>query len=115
MGDLDARALPSSPPDRDMRAIGDIPSHAQLNDVGVKGALAVHWVTDYRLGHSAPRAVNSAVYPMPRDAPEPAFAARRVCADLNGNANIRHVFSQQRKCAVGSPKTLARRSSATRT
>src|SRR5450759_4410895 len=38
--------------------IGDIPSHAQLNDVGVKGALAVHWVTDYRLGHSAPRAVN---------------------------------------------------------
>jgi hypothetical protein len=53
--------------------VGDIPSHAQLNDVGVKGALAVHWVTDYRLGHSAPRAVNSAVYPIPRDAPEPSI------------------------------------------
>jgi hypothetical protein len=36
--------------------IADIPSHAQLNDVGVEGTLAVHQVTGYRFRHSAPRA-----------------------------------------------------------
>src|ERR1017187_2807287 len=71
--------------------IGDIPSHAQLNDVGVKGALAVHWVTDYRLGHSAPRAVNSAVYPMPRDAPEPHSHKSRNLQSTNSLSYIRHV------------------------
>jgi hypothetical protein len=34
--------------------IGDIPPHAQLNNVRVKGALAVHRVTRDRLRHSAP-------------------------------------------------------------
>ena len=64
--------------------IGDIPSHAQLNDVGVESTFAVHWVTDYRLGHSAPRAVNSAVYPMPQ---------------MHQNPNVFPLFTQTRSAA----------------
>jgi hypothetical protein len=42
-----------------------------LNDVGVKGTLAVDRVTGDRLCHSAPRTKDPAVYPMPLDASEP--------------------------------------------
>jgi hypothetical protein len=34
--------------------IGDVPAHAQLDDVGVEGPLAVNRVTGYLLRHSAP-------------------------------------------------------------
>src|ERR1039458_2791298 len=34
--------------------IRDVPAHAQLEDVGVEGPLAVNRVTGYRLRHSAP-------------------------------------------------------------
>jgi hypothetical protein len=46
-----------------------------LNDVGVKGTLAVDRVTGDRLCHSAPRAKDPAVYPMPLNAPEPCFSS----------------------------------------
>jgi hypothetical protein len=48
-----------------------------LNDVGVKGTLAVDRVTGDRLCHSAPRAKDPAVYPMPLDAPEPNWPVYR--------------------------------------
>ena len=35
------------------KSIGDVPTHAQLNDVRVEGALAVNRVAGYRLRHSA--------------------------------------------------------------
>jgi hypothetical protein len=52
------------------KPIGDVSAHTQLNDVGVEYPFAVDRVTGDRLRHSAPRAKDSAVYPMPLDAPE---------------------------------------------
>jgi hypothetical protein len=34
--------------------IGNVPSYAQLNDLGIEGALAVHRVTRNRLRHPVP-------------------------------------------------------------
>ena len=53
------------------KPIRDVAANAMLNNVGVKGTLAVDRVTGDRLCHSAPRAKDPAGYPMPLDAPEP--------------------------------------------
>ena len=58
--------------------IGDVPPHAQLDDVGIEYTFAVHRVTRDRLRHSEPPAKDPAVYPMPLDAPEPYILANAV-------------------------------------
>src|SRR5450631_3654354 len=59
--------------------IGDVPPHAQLDDVGIEYTFAVHWVTRDRLRHSEPPAKDPTVYPMPLDAPEPrGYCARNL-------------------------------------
>ena len=51
--------------------IGDIPSHAQLNNVGIKGALAVDRVTGNRLRHIQGPSMDRASYPTRAIAPDP--------------------------------------------
>jgi len=45
------------------QSVRDIPAHAQLNDVGVKRAFAVDWVTVNRLRHPTPRQTVSGSLP----------------------------------------------------
>src|SRR5450755_4257973 len=75
MGDLDATLGHHLDQVPVRKPIGDVPAHAQLNNVGVECPFAVDRVTGDRLRHSAPRANDSAVYPMPLDAPEPSNAS----------------------------------------
>jgi hypothetical protein len=51
--------------------IRDIPPHAQLDNAGIKGALAVDGVTGDRLRNSTPRKMVRAFYRLPCNAPEP--------------------------------------------
>src|SRR5450755_2877888 len=71
MGDLDATLCHHLDQVSVRQPIGDVPAHAQLDDVGIEYTFAVHWVTRDRLRHSEPPAKDPAVYPMPLDAPEP--------------------------------------------
>jgi hypothetical protein len=71
MGDLDATLCHHLHQVSVRQPIGDVPAHAQLDDVGIEYTFAVHRVTRDRLRHSEPPAKDPAVYPMPLDAPEP--------------------------------------------
>jgi hypothetical protein len=73
MGDLDATLCHHLDQVSVRQPIGDVPPHAQLDDVGIEYTFAVHRVTRDRLRHSEPPAKDPAVYPMPLDAPEPGF------------------------------------------
>jgi hypothetical protein len=77
-----------------------------LNDVGVKGTLAVDRVTGDRLCHSAPRTKDPAVYPMPLDAsepfrPQPAIQAAEFAArKLSFEPNLAHAIGIVRSPAL---------------
>src|SRR5450631_2267595 len=83
MGDLDATLCHHLDQVSVRQPIGDVPPHAQLDDVGIEYTFAVHRVTRDRLRHSEPPAKDPAVYPMPLDAPEPS----KDCASQKSAAN----------------------------
>src|ERR1017187_6149665 len=66
MGDLDATLGHHLDQVPVRKPIGDVPAHAQLNDVCVECPFAVDRVTGDRLRHSAPRAIRFGSLP---DAP----------------------------------------------
>jgi hypothetical protein len=80
MGDLDATLCHHLDQVSVRQPIGDVPAHAQLDDVGIEYTFAVHRVTRDRLRHSEPPAKDPAVYPMPLDAPEPDLLCNQMSA-----------------------------------
>ena len=86
--------------------VGDIPTHAQLDDVGVEYPLAIHRITGNRLRHSAPRATFPTAYPMPIDASEPSLrcALKNLCQINGPNWGTAQLTSNARPSRTAPPQ-----------